>query len=222
MESIYYDNIDYNMSTELCKIMKENGSDKGGSDNRHNYTIFYNYLFHDIKDAKLNVFELGLGSQNYIKFKSTMNVKYTPGGSIKGWKEYFKNSNIYGADIDKEILFNEDRIKTFFCDQTNPETIKNLLNNFDKNFLFDIIIDDGLHELQPNLIFLDNMINNLKPDGYYIIEDVVTNQITNYIQKLNEIKEGLNFKYEVIKLKPTNDKKSHLDNNLILISRMVY
>ena len=63
------------------------------------------------------------------------------------------------------------------------------------------------------------MINNLKPDGYYIIEDVVTNQITNYIQKLNEIKEGLNFKYEVIKLKPTNDKKSHLDNNLILISR---
>ena len=39
-----------------------------------------------------NVFELGLGSQNYKKFKSTMNIKFSPGGSIKGWKEFFKNA----------------------------------------------------------------------------------------------------------------------------------
>jgi len=76
------------------------------------------------------------------------------------------------------------------------------------------IIDDNTQ-----IISDVNMINNLNPTGYYIIEDVITKQITNYIEKLNEIKERLNFKYEVIRLKPTDDKKSHLDNNLILISR---
>lgn len=43
-----------------------------------------------------------------------------PCASIYGWKEFFQNSLIFGADIDKDILINEDRIKTYYCDQTKP------------------------------------------------------------------------------------------------------
>ena len=50
-----------------------------------------------------------------------------------------KTPNIYGADIDKKILKNEDRIKTFFVDQTNPETIKTMFKNIGVDE-FDIIL----------------------------------------------------------------------------------
>ena len=69
-----------------------------------------------------------------------------PGASLRMWRDYFYNANIYGADIDKGILFNEDRINTYFVDQLDSETIKSMWNNIGLKD-FDIIIDDGLHEV---------------------------------------------------------------------------
>ena len=37
------------MKTDLCHIMTNNGSDKGN--NWHNYTIYYDSIFFNIKDA---------------------------------------------------------------------------------------------------------------------------------------------------------------------------
>ena len=51
-----------------------------------------------------------------------------PLASLKAWRDYFENANIYGADIDKNILKNENRIKTFFVAQTDPNTIKELFD----------------------------------------------------------------------------------------------
>jgi len=42
------------------------------------------------------------------------------------WREYFPNANIYGADIDETILFQDERIATFPLDQTKPESISRL------------------------------------------------------------------------------------------------
>ena len=49
-----------------------------------------------------------------------------PGASLYGWCEFFPNSHIFGADIDDDVLFNTKKIKTFYCDQTNPESIKKM------------------------------------------------------------------------------------------------
>jgi hypothetical protein len=78
---------------------------------------------------------------------------------------------VIGADIDNDVLFEENRIKTFYIDQTNPNTIEtfwNLVNLSD----FDIIIDDGLHTFEAGKILFENSINYLDSNGYYIIEDV--------------------------------------------------
>ena len=47
------------------------------------------------------------------------------------------------------ILFNEDRIKTFYCDQTNSIEIQKMWKNINNNF--DIIIDDASH-ISENII----------------------------------------------------------------------
>ena len=55
--------------TELCRIMNENGSDKGSG--WHNYTILYEGIFSKKRLDKLNIFELGLGTNN-IEISSSL------------------------------------------------------------------------------------------------------------------------------------------------------
>ena len=153
------------------KILMDNyGSDKGGKNNEHNFAQYYSEIFHNQKDKIENFLEIGLGT-NDINMPSNMGKDGKPLASLRAWRDYFKNATIYGADIDKNILNDENRIRTFYVDQTNPETIKDLFNQIG-NKKFDIILEDGLHEFNANICFFENAISFLKNDGVYIIEDV--------------------------------------------------
>jgi hypothetical protein len=121
------------------------------------------------------VFELGLGTNN-LDVPSNMGSDGSPGASLYGWSEFFPNSKVYGADIDDRILFNTDLIKTYYCDQTNPDIIKSMWNNPELQDEFDIIIEDGLHEFSANVCFFENSIHKLKQNGFYIIEDIINNE----------------------------------------------
>mgnify|MGYP001082407484 FL=1 len=183
MEGIIKDfmvNRKYAIPTPLCKIMNDNRSDKGGV--RHNYTMLYHHLFEGMSKDKLNVFELGLGT-NMLDVPSNMGRDGRPGASLYGWSDYFVNSNIYGADIDKRILFNDEsrRIKSYFCDQTKPEEILKMWDNNDlKDIEFDIIVEDGLHSVSANITFFTNSIHKLKDGGIYITEDLVRDTVPQY------------------------------------------
>lgn len=199
-----YKNIDTKRRTDLCRIMTKCGSDKG---NGHNYTIFYSVLFEKIRNEKLNIFEVGLGTNN-VNIPSNMGKNGIPGASLRGWKEYFQNSDIYGADIDKDILFSEDRIQTFHCDQTNPEIIKDMWEKIPVEF--DIMVDDGLHTFEANICFFENSFHKLKQSGYFIIEDIwECNR-----EKFESWFSNRNINYQYIGLNP------HTDNNFILIWKM--
>ena len=39
---------------------------------------------------------------------------------------YFLNATIYGADVDKKILKNEEKIKTYYVDQTDKNSINEM------------------------------------------------------------------------------------------------
>lgn len=211
--------INLSESTELCEIMGIFGSDKGHKDimsSWHNYTILYHTLFKDIRNKNLNIFELGLGSNN-LNIPSNMGINGKPGASLYGWAEYFKNSSIYGADIDKGILFNNNRIKTFYCDQTDKEIIKNMWDNEDLQINFDIIIEDGLHEFNANCCFFEHSIHKLNTGGFYIIEDISKENLNLFNDKINEWKEKYkNFEFYLISL---FSNRNTFDNNLLLIKR---
>ena len=159
-----------NTNQELKKLMDLYGSDKGGRNNHHNYAQYYSEIFSNKKDKIQNFLEIGLGSNN-PEVPSNMGLDGKPLASLRAWRDYFKNANIYGADIDKNILKNEERIKTFYVDQTDPTTIKEMFRDIGIS-KFDIILEDGLHEYNANICFFENAIDFLARDGVYIIEDV--------------------------------------------------
>jgi len=197
--------------TELCDIMNKCGSDKATT---HNYTKYYTQIFEKIKYDEINIFELGIGTNN-SNFSFNMGENGIPGASIFGWNEYFKNGHIFGADIDTTCLFNTDEIKTFYCDQTNPWIIKQMWNNKYLNFKFDIIIEDGYHMFDANVTFFENSYHKLKKHGIFIIEDIDNNEIPNWINKFEEYEKTLpQFNFEIIMLEYNN----RFDNNLIKIT----
>jgi hypothetical protein len=212
---------DEKQSTPLCEIMGRNKSDKGSIDitsSWHNYTPFYYSIFKDLRDKKLRIFELGLGTNN-VNIKSNMGIDGRPGASLYGWAEFFPNASIYGADIDKDILFQTERIKTYYCDQTNPSIISDMWNSKGLDDKFDIIIEDGLHTFTANVCFFENSIHKLNSGGYYIIEDITTTDIPIFNTKIKEWEEKYpNLTFKLVQL--YNNRNSH-DNNLLVIQSVL-
>lgn len=203
--------------TELCYIMSKYGSDKSilECNGHHNYTTLYSKLFEPIKNNTLRVFELGLGTNN-INIPSNMGKDGKPGASLKGWRDFFPNSFIYGADIDIDILFSEDRIKTYYCNQLDSSVIKTMWNEPELQEDFDIIIEDGLHTFDANICFFENSIHKIRKGGVYIIEDIPIPLIYNYHKYFSNWKQMYPVYDFNIVILPGADK---YDNNVILIKR---
>ena len=175
----------FTSNPKLTELMNYYGSDKGGINNHHNYSEYYSEIFYQKKNEIKNFLEIGLGTSNE-KLPSNMGKDGKPLASLRAWRDYFLNANIYGADIDRDILRNEDRIKTYYVDQTNPDTINDMFKEIGVSN-FDIILEDGLHEFNANICFFENSIKYLALNGTYIIEDVYykdQEKFINYFKKL--------------------------------------
>ena len=160
----------------LGDILAKNSSDKSTT---HEYHIVYSFIFNKLdRMSKLNILEIGLGTNN-PNIVSSMGSYGRPGASLYSFREYLPNSNIYGADVDKDILFQTDRIQTCYVDQLNMKTFDELSNNFG-NKKFDLIIDDGLHSIGANLNTLLFALNNLNENGWIVIEDIDIKTVNNW------------------------------------------
>lgn len=202
------------MTTELCNLMKQHGSDKGAD--WHNYTQIYSAFFENSKDKIKNIFELGIGSVNPT-ITSHMKSIYKPGGSLRGWRDYFVNAHIFAADIDKDILEPEDRITKFFVDQTDKEIINNMWANAElSNTEFDIIIDDGLHTYKANKIFFENSYTKLTALGIFVIEDIPNNELDYFRTELSSLAQNLGFTTRLLQIKHPSNKT---DNNMMIITK---
>ena len=208
---------DEKKSTPLCEIMGRNRSDKGSiniTSSWHNYTTFYYSIFKDLSQKQLRIFELGLGTNN-VKIPSNMGAGGRPGASHYGWSEFFPNSYIFGADIDNDILFNTDKIKTFYCNQTKPDIINEMWNKPDLQENFDIIIEDGLHKFDANVCFFENSIHKLKPNGYFIIEDICNRDEHLFKNKIKEWESQ--YKDCLFTLLKIPSSSNNWDNNLLVV-----
>ena len=111
--------------------------------------------------------EIGLGTNNPT-LVSSMGADGKPGASLRSFKQLIPSCQIYGADIDRDILFEESQIKTFFVDQLDYNTFNNL-----PNIKYDLIIDDGLHQIGANFNTLLWSMKHLNKDGFIAIEDII-------------------------------------------------
>jgi hypothetical protein len=200
--------------TEMCRVMTSYGSDKGHG--WHNYTTIYSVIFGKLRDRPLRIFELGLGTDN-PKLISSMGVNGRPGASLRGWRELFPRALVYGADIDRDILFQEDRIDTFYCDQLDSVAIRDLWSRPVLRDGMDIIIDDGLHTLEGNLSFLDGSLQHLRPGGFYVVEDIIQGTIENWRAQLDAVSKRFpNHEFALVELP---NSFNSCDNNLLIIFR---
>ena len=69
------------------------------------------------------------------------------------------------------MLFQEDRIATHWCDQTDPASIARMWASVPVP-AFDLMIDDGLHTVPAGICLFENAIHRLRDGGIDIIEDV--------------------------------------------------
>jgi hypothetical protein len=195
--------------------MTRHGSDKGQG--KHNYTTIYSALFGNLRDRPLLIFELGLGTNNPL-LPSSMGIHGRPGASLRGWRELFTYALVYGADIDRDILFEEDRIQTFYCDQLDSAAIRELWSQPALQGGVDILIDDGLHTFEGNTSFLDGSLEHLRPGGIYVIEDIENETIEKWRNQLETICFKRYPNHEFALLTAPNSRNTS-DNNMLVIRR---
>jgi len=151
------------------KAFLKNKSDKSGPN--HRYDLVYHSIFEELGfDNKLNILEIGLGTNN-DSFASYVSLDFRPGASLFAYKELFPNALVYGGDIDKDILFEEDRIKTSFVDQLRLSTFMDMHNSFNRPS-YNLFIEDGLHSLTASLNSLIFGLKTVQKNGYIILEDL--------------------------------------------------
>lgn len=203
--------------TEMCRVMTKYGSDKGRG--RHNYTGIYSALFSGLSDEPLKIFELGIGTIN-LDVASSMGRFGQPGASLRGWRELFPHALVFGADVDRAILFREDRIKTFYCDQLDQASIRELWSQSDLQGGMDIIIEDGLHTFEANVSFLEGSLDHLRPGGFYVVEDVHREYIDKWRHRIEAIYSQRYPRHEFAFVALPH-RFNLWDNNLLVIRRGV-
>jgi len=200
--------------TRMCRVMTKYGSDKG---RLNYYTPVYSALFKDRCNEPLRIFELGLGTNN-TELPSNMGPYGAPGASLRGWRELFPNARVYGADVDRSILFEEDRIKTFYCNQLDESAIRDLWSNQGLNEGADILIEDGLHTFEGNISFLEGSLRHLRPGGIYVTEDIMLNDVEAWYDRLESVYAKQNPTYEFAFAVIARDGSGG-SNNLLVIRR---
>lgn len=142
----------------LRKILNDNGSDKS---KKHLYDFVYESYLAPLREKPITFLEVGI-------FR---------GESIKAWLEYFPKASVHGIDLfdrikpaDVEIL--EDKRVHWIESDSTDKNLPNLIKEQWGDIKFDVIIDDGLHTPEANEKTFLNLIEFLKSDGVYFIEDV--------------------------------------------------
>lgn len=132
----------------------------------HSYSHKFDELFSKMKNVE-KVLEIGIG---YPELMEKYVPGYNVGPSLKVWRDYFPNAQIYGVDNMEVCMFEDERITTILCDQSNSRELEAIASKFGP---FDIIIDDGSHEINHQILSAEVLLPHVKNGGLYIIEDII-------------------------------------------------
>jgi hypothetical protein len=150
----------------LRRLFDHYGSDKASL---HNYHLLYSEIILRADRPIQRLLEIGIGSNN-PGVASNMGVKGKPGASLRAFRDFLPEAQIIGADIDRGVMFREDRIVTHVVDQTDAAALVGLGQQIDGDL--DVLIDDGLHSSHANLSVLLFGLQKVRDGGWIIIEDI--------------------------------------------------
>ena len=156
--------VNMKFETPLCELAFKYKTDKCPQIG-HTYTPQYYRLLKDKKESFKKVLELGVGTVVSMKHVEG----YIPGASLRMWRDFFPNAQVYGTDIDPRCMFEDDRIKTFLVNTTRERELKKLIQEIGSDI--DSVIDDGPHQVRVQLRTVRSLMPLLNKGVIYIIED---------------------------------------------------
>lgn len=174
--------------TLLCDLAYKYGSDKCPKI-KHDYTPYYYELFKDIRSSILKVLEIGVGEGSQPGMKHVPK-HYQVGASLRMWRDFFPNAQIYGIDIDPKCIFEEERIKTFYRSQSRVWDLAKTLEVTGTDI--DLVIDDGSHNISDQIFSCEYLMPYLKKEVIYIIEDA--HESRELMKRLSYVSECMQFK----------------------------
>ena len=209
-------------SHSLGWLAKRFGSDKAGP--VHRYTQHYQKFFEPLRKEQRVVLEIGIGGYTHAG---------RGGGSLRMWKHFFPNAQIVGLDLQDKRFVEEDRIKVYQGDQSDPEVLHRIVDEMGAPR---IIIDDGSHFSHHIRATFDVLFPLLVNQGYYCIEDTQTSYWPEWhgsedrhardtsMAMVKDLVDGLNFREFVdLDYEPTYSdrhvKEVHCYHNLVIIKK---
>jgi hypothetical protein len=107
------------------------------------------------------------------------------GGSLAMWKSYFGGDcRVYGVDIEPACsAYQDETTRIFIGDQAD----RSFWNRFKAQVpRVDILIDDGGHLPEQQIVTLEEMLPHISPGGVYLCEDVhsINNRFCGYVHGL--------------------------------------
>ena len=135
----------------------------------HDYLRHYDFLFHSFRNEKFNLIEFGcLG-----------------GSSLRTWKQYFPNVEIYGVDLDENTKgLEEERIHIVIGNAVAKTTFDELKNKTGSAF---IILDDASHAWSDQRRSFELFWDLVSPGGFYVIEDLECGTSGAYLEYPPEV-----------------------------------
>lgn len=122
----------------------------------HYFDIYERY-FSKYVGQPINILEIGVSN----------------GGSLQLWKKYFGDQvSIYAIDINPQCKkFEEAGVKIFIGSQEDPLFLQQVLKELPD---LDIVIDDGGHTMNQQIVSFENLYLKVKEGGVYLVEDTHT------------------------------------------------
>ena len=152
--------------SNIFKLTKKSG---------HGYSRFYEKHLKAFKNKKIKILEIG----SYA------------GGSAAAFKKYFKKSQIFCFDINiANFEYISKDIQVFGLDVSNLNSQQKTLQKIfikEKFKYFDLIIDDGSHQLKDILTSFRSLFSYLKKGGFYIIEDYMLPNFYDYNRDIKDV-----------------------------------
>ena len=167
-------------SKSLDFLFHEYGSDKANifKPNQkpgHGYSIYYEKKLEQDKNKNLNILEIGSYS----------------GASAAAFTKFIPNSKIYCFDINiANFKYKSKNINVFGLDINNHTKVERIINKLfiEHNInYFDLIIDDGSHNLSDILISFKFFFKYLKNKGLYVMEDFKHPNYYDYNRDIDHI-----------------------------------
>jgi hypothetical protein len=132
--------------------------------NRHSYARIYDGLLSSRRFSLRRLMEIGL-------CRGLAEGDQTETPSVALWQTYFPFCEVLGVDLTDFSKLNNQRFKSFVCDQSKIDDLRTVASSINKGSL-DVIIDDGSHASYDEQLTLREFFPLLAAGGWYFIEDL--------------------------------------------------